>query len=82
MGAAEEGLFYKVPNVSLRMATERMETLESGATIVSGINVDNIVESVTTAVTQPWCARYELEENFSPSSVVINAIRTQMTNFF
>ena len=80
--AAEEGLFYKVPNVSLRMATERMETLESGATIVSGMNVDNIVESVTTAVSQPWSARYELEENFSPSAVVVNAIRTQITNFF
>jgi UDP-N-acetylglucosamine 2-epimerase len=80
--AAEEGLFYKVPNVSLRMATERMETLESGATIVSGITVDNIVESVVTAVSQPWCARYELEENFSPSSVVVNALRTQITNFF
>lgn len=80
--AAEEGLFYRVPNVSLRMATERIETLESGATIVSGMSVDNIVESVTTAVSQPWCARYELEENFSPSSVVINAIRTQITNFF
>ena len=80
--AAEEGLFYKVPNVSLRMATERMETLESGATIVSGMDTDNIVESVTTAVSQRWAARYELEENFSPSSVVINAIRTQITNFF
>jgi UDP-N-acetylglucosamine 2-epimerase (non-hydrolysing) len=80
--AAEEGLFYKVPNVSLRMATERMETLESGATIVSGMNVDNIVESVTTAVIQPWCGRYELEESSSPSSVVINALRTQITNFF
>jgi UDP-N-acetylglucosamine 2-epimerase (non-hydrolysing) len=80
--AAEEGIFYKVPNVSLRMATERMETLESGSTIVSGMNVDNIVESVTTAVTQPWCARYELEENSSPSAVVINALRTQITNFF
>ncbi len=80
--AAEEGLFYKVPNVSLRMATERMETLESGATIVCGISVDNIVESITTAVSQPWSARYELEENFSPSSVVINAMRTQITNFF
>ena len=80
--AAEEGLFYKVPNVSLRMATERMETLESGATIVSGMDVDNIVESVTTAVTQSWSARYELEENSSPSSVVINALRSQITNFF
>lgn len=80
--AAEEGLFYKVPNVSLRMATERMETLESGATIVSGMTVDNIVESVVTAVSQPWSARYQFEENFSPSSVVVNAIRTQLTNFF
>ena len=80
--AAEEGLFYKVPNVSLRMATERIETLESGTTIVSGMRVGNIVESVTTAVSQPWSARYEFEENFSPSSVVVNAIRTQMTNFF
>jgi UDP-N-acetylglucosamine 2-epimerase (non-hydrolysing) len=80
--AAEEGLFYKVPNVSLRMATERMETLESGATIVCGMSIDNIVESITTAVSQPWSARYQLEENFSPSSVVVNALRTQITNFF
>ena len=80
--AAEEGLFYKVPNVSLRMATERMETLESGATIVCGMSVDNIVESIITAVSQPWSARYQLEENFSPSSVVVNALRTQITNFF
>ena len=80
--AAEEGLFYKVPNVSLRMATERMETIESGATIVSGMSVDNIVESVVLATSQPWQARYELEEDFSPSAVVVNAIRTQITNFF
>lgn len=80
--AAEEGLYYKVPNVSLRMATERMETLESGATIVSGMTVDNIVESIRTAVSQPWSGRYDFAEGFSPSSVVVNAIRTQITNFF
>ena len=80
--AAEEGLFYKVPNVSLRMATERPETVESGATIVSGMDLNNIVESVETAVTMPWSGHYELEENNSPSAVVINAIRTQLTNFF
>ena len=80
--AAEEGLFYKVPNVSLRMATERPETIESGGTIVSGMDPDNIVESVMTAVSQSWSARYELEENFSPSSVVVNTIRSQITNFF
>lgn len=80
--AAEEGLFYEVPNVSLRMATERIETVESGATIVSGMDVENIVESVATAVALPWSARYDFAEGFSPSSVVVNAIRTQITNFF
>jgi UDP-N-acetylglucosamine 2-epimerase (non-hydrolysing) len=80
--AAEEGLFYKVPSVSLRMATERPETLESGGHIISGFDLENIVESVTTAVRLPWMARYELEESFAPSSVVIGAIRSQITNFF
>ena len=80
--AAEEGLFYKVPNVNLRMATERMETLESGATIVSGMDADNIVEAVTLATSLPWSAHYEFEEHHSPSAVVVNAIRTQITNFF
>ena len=80
--AAEEGLFYKVPNVSLRMATERYETLESGATIVSGMNLENIVASVETAISMPWSGYYDLEENTAPSAVVINAIRTEITNFF
>jgi UDP-N-acetylglucosamine 2-epimerase (non-hydrolysing) len=80
--AAEEGIYYKVPNVSLRMATERIETIESGGNIVSGMNEDNIVESIVTAVSQPWSARYDFTEDFSPSSVVVNAIRTQITNFF
>ena len=80
--AAEEGLFYKVPNVSLRMATERPETIESGGTIVSGMDSDNIVASVATAVKLPWSARYEFEENSSPSSVVVNVLQTQITNFF
>jgi len=80
--AAEEGLFYKVPNVSLRMATERPETIESGGTIVSGMDIENIIESVATAVSQPWAAHYDLEEDYSPSTVVINAIRSQITNYF
>ena len=80
--AAEEGIFYKVPNVSLRMATERPETVESGATIVSGMKLENIIESIETAVTLPWSAKYDFSDNHSPSSVVINVIRSQITNFF
>ena len=80
--AAEEGIFYNVPNVSLRMATERPETVESGATIVSGMKLDNIIESVETAVSLPWSAKYDFADNHSPSSVVINVMRSQITNFF
>lgn len=80
--AAEEGIFYKVPNVSLRMSTERPETVESGATIVSGMKLENIIKSVETAVTLPWSAKYDFSDNHSPSSVVINVIRSQITNFF
>jgi UDP-N-acetylglucosamine 2-epimerase (non-hydrolysing) len=81
--AAEEGLFYKVPNVTLRMATERYETIESGSTIISGMDVNNIVESVATAISLPWTGNnYDFAENYSPSSVVVNTIRSQITNFF
>jgi len=80
--APEETYFYKVPCVSIRMTSERYETVEGGGSIVSGLDPDNIVESVITAISQPWGGRYDLGENFTPSSVVINAIRSQITNFF
>jgi len=80
--APEESYFYKVPCVSLRMTTERPETIEGGAHIVAGLDPDDIVEAVATAVTQTWGARYDLEEGFTPSSVVINCIRSRITNFF
>jgi UDP-N-acetylglucosamine 2-epimerase (non-hydrolysing) len=80
--AAEEGIFYKVPNVSLRMSTERIETVESGATIISGLKLDNIIKSIETAVSLNFSAKYDLAENHSPSSVVINSMRSQITNFY
>jgi UDP-N-acetylglucosamine 2-epimerase (non-hydrolysing) len=46
------------------------------------MNPQNIVEAVETAVMQSWGARYDLEDGFTPSSVVINSIRSQITNFF
>jgi UDP-N-acetylglucosamine 2-epimerase (non-hydrolysing) len=64
------------------MTTERPETVEGGANIVAGMDPNNIVEAVETAVSQTWGGRYDLEEGFTPSSVVINAIRSQITNFF
>jgi len=78
----EESLFYKVPCVSLRKSTERPETVEAGAHIVAGIEPVNIVEAVETAVSMKWSARYDLCDDFSPSSVVINVLRSQITNYF
>lgn len=80
--APEETYFYKVPCVSMRKTTERYETVEGGGAIVAGLDPNNVVESVVTAISQPWGGRYDLCENFTPSSVVINAIRSQITNFF
>lgn len=78
----EEGLFYKVPCVSLRKSTERPETVEAGAHVVAGIDPINIAESVETVVNMTWEARYDFCEDMSPSSVVINVIRSQITNYF
>lgn len=78
----EEGLFYKVPCVSIRQSTERPETVEAGVHVVAGIDPKNIVESVDTVVNMKWEAQYDLCEDSSPSSVVINVLRSQITNYF
>lgn len=80
--APEEALFYKVPCVSLRMTTERPETVEAGAVVIGGMEVSNLVEAVETVTDQEWAARYDFNENFAASSVVINSIRSQITNWF
>ncbi len=80
--AAEEGIFYGVPSVSLRKTTERPETVESGGNIISGMDLDNITESIQTAMMNIKETKYDLEKHHSPSSVVINCIRSNITNFF
>jgi UDP-N-acetylglucosamine 2-epimerase (non-hydrolysing) len=56
--------------------------VEGGAHVVAGMEVENIVEAVDTVTRQEWAARYDLNENFAASSVVINCIRSQITNWF
>lgn len=80
--ASEEGLYYKVPVVSLRMTTERPETMEAGGLVISGMDPDNIVECVETVTKEPFAARYDLNEGFDASNVVINSLRSQITNWF
>lgn len=78
----EEGLFYKVPCVSIRQSCERYETIEAGAHIVSGTEKEQIAESIVTAVKLPWNARYDFYENMSPGNVVINVLRSGMKHHF
>jgi UDP-N-acetylglucosamine 2-epimerase (non-hydrolysing) len=78
----EEGLFYRVPCVSIRKTTERPETVEAGGHVVAGTDPIDIVESVETVVSMKWDARYDFCDDFSPSSVVINTLRSNITNYF
>lgn len=78
----EESLFYKVPCISLRKTTERPETVEAGALIVAGIESANIVAAVETVTKMNWSGKYDLGENASPSSVVINVLKSKITNYF
>lgn len=78
----EEGLFYKVPCITLRLTSERYETVEAGAHIVAGLNTSEITSAVKALTTLPWNARYDFEESHSASNVVINVIHSHIKNFF
>lgn len=77
-----ESYYYKVPCVSLRLTTERFETVEGGGHIIAGLEADNIVAATRQAIQLGWSGRYDLCENFGPSTVVVNTIRSAITNFF
>jgi len=78
----EEGLYYRVPCVSLRRTTERQETVEAGAHVVAGLEPRDVLAAVEGVTRQPWSARYDLAEDFAPSAVVLNVLRSRITNFF
>ena len=78
----EEGLFYKVPCITLRLTSERYETIEAGAHIIAGLRSEDIVGAVKAITTLPWNARYDFEENHSASNVVVNVIYSHIKNFF
>ena len=80
--SAEEGLYFQVPCVSVRQTTERYETVEAGAHIIAGIDPQNISDSVEMILGQKWQARYDFFENFNTAKVVLNAIRSNITNYF
>jgi len=70
----EEGLYFKVPCVTIRKSTERPETVEIGSNIIAGLSPDNILASVDAALkTNPnW--NYTLGDGRS-SVRVVNVLR-------
>ena len=64
------------------MTTERMETLEGGSTIVSGLEHRHVIAAIETSDLLRNKPRYDMSVDHSPSSVVINTLRTNITNFF
>lgn len=79
--APEEALFYKKPYVSLRLTTERYETVEGAGSIVAGLEPDDVVAAAETALASTLLGRYEFEKGFEPSQVVVNVLRSRITNF-
>jgi UDP-N-acetylglucosamine 2-epimerase (non-hydrolysing) len=64
----EECCIFGVPNVTVRDVTERPETIEAGANILSGADPDNIVNAAAVAVSQKggWTPPHEyMAENVS-----------------
>ncbi|MEM5789617.1 MAG: UDP-N-acetylglucosamine 2-epimerase, partial [Syntrophobacteraceae bacterium] len=47
----EECAIFGIPNVTIRDVTERPETLECGSNMLSGAEVESVVQSVKTVLT-------------------------------
>jgi UDP-N-acetylglucosamine 2-epimerase (non-hydrolysing) len=78
----EEGLYFKVPVVSLRDTTERPETVESSGHIVAGLNPENVTLAVKCALLMDYRVSYDFSSGYSPAQVVVNCISSNITNHF
>jgi len=68
----EECLYFKKPCVSIRESTERPEYIESGASILSGLNPKNILESTNLIMSHnsDWDWNVSLGDGKTASKVV------------
>ena len=75
----EETLYFKRPCITIRESTERPETIEAGSNILSGLQPQNILESVQTITSQkPDWEWNEALGDGKTSSKVINIIRGKL----
>jgi UDP-N-acetylglucosamine 2-epimerase (non-hydrolysing) len=64
----EEACIYKIPCVTLRDTTERPETLECGSNIITGCDMDKIVNAVNI-VTSPFRKSWSAPEEYLKDNV-------------
>ncbi|RZD41082.1 MAG: UDP-N-acetylglucosamine 2-epimerase (non-hydrolyzing) [Thaumarchaeota archaeon] len=75
----EETLYFKKPCVTIRNTTERPETIESGANILTGLDSQNILESVITITSQK--PKWQWDDSLGDgqtASKVINILRGKL----
>ena len=68
----EECCIFQVPTVTIRMTTERPETVECGSNILAGLNGEKILECVNLMVNKKndWvCPQGYLDTNVSTKVV-------------
>jgi UDP-N-acetylglucosamine 2-epimerase (non-hydrolysing) len=78
----EEGLFFNVPVISLRDTTERIETLEAGGHIVSGLSINDILDASDFAISSRGPVRYDLMNGLNTGQVVVNSLLNRIKHFF
>jgi UDP-N-acetylglucosamine 2-epimerase (non-hydrolysing) len=68
----EESLYFKKPCVSIRESTERPEYIEAGASILSGLKPENILESTNLIMSHnsDWEWNISLGDGKTASKVV------------
>lgn len=68
----EETLYFRKPCVTIRESTERPETIEAGSNIISGLDPNNIVNSVSTitSLKPEWEWNKMLGDGHTASKVV------------
>ena len=75
----EETLYFKKPCVTIRDTTERPETIESGSNILSGMNIENIFESVKQISFMPNTWNWDSSlGNGKTASKVVNILRGKL----
>jgi len=74
----EECCIFNIPNVTIRDVTERPETLEAGSNIISGCNLNSIVDSVSIAVntSTEWVSPKEYQVK-NTSDIVVKILQSK-----